>query len=128
MKLKDKLMHTDIDMVKADVCNFLIDKDELDFWSNDYFLQLADMMKTEGFISNITVYPNKMGTRHFINCDMDDRRQSAQVLTSGDTRIWLELKESGNMNAIDKFKEEIAVRYFKPALDEGQGMSRGFRR
>ena len=34
----------DINAVKADVIPYIIDKRELDIWSNDYFLQLADMI------------------------------------------------------------------------------------
>jgi hypothetical protein len=33
-----------MDAVKADVITYIIDKRELDIWSNDYFLQLADMI------------------------------------------------------------------------------------
>ena len=39
------LASADIDMVKQDVEPFIIDKRELDIWSNDYFLQLAEMIK-----------------------------------------------------------------------------------
>lgn len=44
-KLKERLSTTDIDMVKRDVEPFLHNKKELDIWSNDYFVQLADMVK-----------------------------------------------------------------------------------
>ncbi len=44
-KLKERLSTTDINMVKRDVEPFLRDKKELDIWSNDYFAQLADMIK-----------------------------------------------------------------------------------
>jgi predicted nucleotidyltransferase component of viral defense system len=44
-ELKDRLSSTDIDMVKRDVTPFIRDKKELDIWSNDYFLQLAGMLK-----------------------------------------------------------------------------------
>ncbi|MFR9620186.1 MAG: nucleotidyl transferase AbiEii/AbiGii toxin family protein [Rikenellaceae bacterium] len=43
--LKERLSTTDIDMVKRDVEPFLHNKKELDIWSNDYFVQLADMVK-----------------------------------------------------------------------------------
>ena len=43
-KLREKLSTTDIDLVKKDVVRFIADKHELDIWSNDYFLQLADMI------------------------------------------------------------------------------------
>ena len=44
-KLRERLATADIDMVKQDVEPFIIDKRELDIWSNDYFLHLADMIK-----------------------------------------------------------------------------------
>ena len=42
--LKKRLAETDIAKVKSDVLPYVIDKHELDIWSNDYFLQLADMI------------------------------------------------------------------------------------
>ena len=42
--LKERLSKADIDVVKADVIPYIIDKRELDIWSNDYFMQLADMI------------------------------------------------------------------------------------
>lgn len=42
--LKKRLAETDIASVKADVLPYDINKHELDIWSNDYFLQLADMI------------------------------------------------------------------------------------
>lgn len=42
--LREKLNNTDINLVKQDVTSFVDDPHELDIWSNDYFLQLADMM------------------------------------------------------------------------------------
>lgn len=45
MKLKSRLALTEIEMVKRDVLPFIKDEKELVIWSNDYFLQLADMMK-----------------------------------------------------------------------------------
>ena len=44
--LKERLAGTDINRVKEDVAPFLYNPHELDIWSNDYFLQLADMIKT----------------------------------------------------------------------------------
>ena len=46
-KLRERLATADIDMVKQDVEPFVIDKRELDIWSNDYFLQLADRIQFE---------------------------------------------------------------------------------
>ena len=43
--LRERLASTDIDLVKADAINFVEDPHELDIWSNDYFLQLADRIK-----------------------------------------------------------------------------------
>ena len=40
--LREKLATTDIEQVKADVRGFVDDTRELDIWSNDYFLMLAD--------------------------------------------------------------------------------------
>ena len=42
--LKERISKADIDVVKADVIPYIIDKRELDIWSNDYFLQLSDMI------------------------------------------------------------------------------------
>lgn len=42
--LKERLATTNINYVKADVAPHIIDNKELDIWSNDYFLQLADMI------------------------------------------------------------------------------------
>jgi predicted nucleotidyltransferase component of viral defense system len=40
--LKERLSSTDINMVRRDVLPFIQNPKELDIWSNDYFLQLAD--------------------------------------------------------------------------------------
>ncbi len=45
--LKERLATTDIRQVKADVLPFVRNPHDLDIWSNDYFLQLADMVKYE---------------------------------------------------------------------------------
>jgi len=45
--LKEKINSTKIEMVKADVRRFVINPQELDIWSTEYFLQLADMMRIE---------------------------------------------------------------------------------
>ena len=42
--LKERISKADINAVKADVIPYIIDRRELDIWSNDYFLQLADMI------------------------------------------------------------------------------------
>ena len=41
-QLREKLATTDIERVKEDVIGFVDHPHELDIWSNDYFLQLAD--------------------------------------------------------------------------------------
>lgn len=46
-RLKEHLATTDITQVKADVLPFVKNPKELDIWSNDYFLQLAEMMKVK---------------------------------------------------------------------------------
>lgn len=45
--LKQKISSTKIDSVKIDVYPFIINPKELDIWSTDYFLQIADMLKIE---------------------------------------------------------------------------------
>lgn len=47
LKLKERLQSTDINQVKADVMPFIRNPKEMDIWSNDYFVQLAQMMKFE---------------------------------------------------------------------------------
>ena len=42
-----RLASTDINMVKADAVPFIRHPKELDIWSNDYFLQLANMIRFE---------------------------------------------------------------------------------
>ena len=44
---RQRLASTDIKMVKADVAPFIRHPKELDIWSNDYFLQLANMIRFE---------------------------------------------------------------------------------
>ena len=43
-QLRKKLSSADINLVKQDVEGFIDNPRELDIWSNDYFLQLADMI------------------------------------------------------------------------------------
>lgn len=45
--LRERLSNTDIQQVESDVEDFIIDKHEMDIWSNDYFLQLAEMIRWE---------------------------------------------------------------------------------
>ncbi len=45
--LRDRLGSADISRVKEDVLPFLNNPGELDIWSNEYFMQLADMMKID---------------------------------------------------------------------------------
>ena len=42
--LKQRLSETDISVVKEDVLRYVFDESELNIWSNDYFLKLADMI------------------------------------------------------------------------------------
>lgn len=44
-KLKERLATADIDQVRSDVLPFIRNPRELDLWSNDFFLQVADMVK-----------------------------------------------------------------------------------
>ena len=46
-QLKDRLASANMNQVKSDVLPFVKNTKELDIWSNDYFIQLADMMKFE---------------------------------------------------------------------------------
>lgn len=46
-QLKTKLASTDMSLVKSDVLPFVKNPKELDIWSNDYFVQLADRMKID---------------------------------------------------------------------------------
>ncbi|MBQ4008007.1 MAG: nucleotidyl transferase AbiEii/AbiGii toxin family protein, partial [Muribaculaceae bacterium] len=43
--LKERLGSTSISLVKQDVMPFVRNPEEIKIWSNDYFLQLADMIK-----------------------------------------------------------------------------------
>lgn len=45
--LRDKLATTSINLVKRDVIDFIDNPRDLDIWSNDYFLQLATMVKIQ---------------------------------------------------------------------------------
>lgn len=42
--LHEKLSTTDMESVKQDVRGFIFNQRDIDIWSNDYFLKLADMM------------------------------------------------------------------------------------
>ena len=44
-QLRERLASADINLVKLDVLDFISDPHELDIWSNDYFLQLADRIR-----------------------------------------------------------------------------------
>lgn len=46
-QLKDRLASANMNQVKSGVLPFVKNTKELDIWSNDYFVQLADMMKFE---------------------------------------------------------------------------------
>lgn len=45
--LREKLATTDINMVKQDVLPYIDDEHKLEIWTNDYFLQLLDMVEIE---------------------------------------------------------------------------------
>lgn len=45
IELNQRLAKADINQVKAEVKNFLINPAEIEIWSNDYFLQLAKMIR-----------------------------------------------------------------------------------
>jgi hypothetical protein len=44
-KIKERLATTNIEMVKRDVLPFIQNPKDLDIWSNDYFIQLADRIR-----------------------------------------------------------------------------------
>lgn len=44
-KLKDRLINTDIESVKRDVAPFIKNNNQLEIWTNDYFVQLMNMIK-----------------------------------------------------------------------------------
>lgn len=46
-KLNERLATADMNQIKADVLPFVRNPKELDIWSNDYFLQLAKMIRFE---------------------------------------------------------------------------------
>jgi len=43
--LKQKFETTNMERVKADIVPFIKNPQEIEIWSNDYFLQLADMIQ-----------------------------------------------------------------------------------
>ncbi len=45
--LRQRLSSSDINQVKADVLPFVKDPSELQIWSNDYFMQLASLVRFE---------------------------------------------------------------------------------
>ncbi len=47
VKLKEKLASANMNQVKSDVLPFVKNPKELDIWSNDYFVLLADMIRFE---------------------------------------------------------------------------------
>jgi predicted nucleotidyltransferase component of viral defense system len=46
-QLKERLSTANINQVKSDVLPFIKNPSDLDIWSNDYFVQLADLIKFE---------------------------------------------------------------------------------
>lgn len=47
IRLKERLASANINQVKSDVLPFIKNPQELDIWSNNYFVQLADMIRYE---------------------------------------------------------------------------------
>lgn len=47
VRLKEKLASANMNQVKSDVLPFVKNPRELEIWSNDYFVQLADMIRFE---------------------------------------------------------------------------------
>lgn len=46
-KLKDRFASANMNQVKSDILPFIKNPKELDIWSNDYFIQLSDMIRFE---------------------------------------------------------------------------------
>ena len=46
-KLNERLATADMNQIKADVLPFVRNSKELDIWSNDYFMELAKMIRFE---------------------------------------------------------------------------------
>ena len=46
-RLKAKFASVDMNQVKSDVLPFVRNPKELDIWSNNYFIQMADMIRFE---------------------------------------------------------------------------------
>ena len=64
-QLKDRLASANINQVKSDVLPFVRNPKELDIWSNDYFVQLADMVKFEQYQLIFTDYGKTDFDRHY---------------------------------------------------------------
>ena len=45
IRLKERLATADLSQVKSDVLPYIRNPKELDLWSTDFFLQVADMIK-----------------------------------------------------------------------------------
>ena len=45
--LRDKISKTNMEMVKADVSPFIKNPKEMDIWSTEYFIHVADMIRFE---------------------------------------------------------------------------------
>jgi hypothetical protein len=45
--LRDKISNTNMELVKADVRPFIKDPEEMDIWSTEYFMHVADMIRFE---------------------------------------------------------------------------------
>ncbi len=45
--LRDKILKTNMEMVKADVRPFIKNSEEMDIWSTEYFMHVADMIRFE---------------------------------------------------------------------------------
>ena len=75
VQLKNRLASANINQVKSDALPFVRNPKELDIWSNDYFVQLADMMNRA---LSYDIFPIQRGHVQLYRC-MDGRIIREQI-------------------------------------------------
>lgn len=78
------------------------------------------MIKIEGSISNIIIYPNNSETKWFVRCKVDDEQKDARQLTPEDANKWNEMKKEKKYLELDEYKQYLADKYFKNEINDGQ--------
>lgn len=78
------------------------------------------MIKIEGSISNIIIYPNNSETKWFVRCKVDDEQKDARQLKSEDANKWNEMKKEKKYLELDEYKQYLADKYFKNEINGGQ--------